>query len=35
MTWQGDSLEDRRQIDANIADFLAAYPLGEDSFPAK
>ena len=21
-TWQGDSLEDRRQIDANIADFL-------------
>lgn len=23
--WQGDSLEDRRQIDSNIADFLAEY----------
>lgn len=24
--WQGDSLEDRRQIDDNVADFLRAYP---------
>lgn len=24
--WQGDSLEDRRQIDDNVADFLKAYP---------
>ena len=26
-TWKGDSLEDRRQIDANIADFLANGPV--------
>lgn len=26
MRWQGDSLEDRRQIDDNVADFLKAYP---------
>lgn len=25
--WKGDSLEDRRQIDENVADFLKAYPL--------
>ena len=24
--WQGDSLEDRRQIDDNVADFLKAHP---------
>ncbi len=24
--WQGDSLEDRRQIDDNVADFLNAFP---------
>ena len=24
ITWQGDSLEDRRQIDTNVADFLAS-----------
>lgn len=26
LRWQGDSLEDRRQIDDNIADFLKVYP---------
>lgn len=26
MRWQGDSLEDRRQIDDNVAGFLNAYP---------
>ena len=25
--WKGDTLEDRRQIDSNIADFLANHPL--------
>lgn len=29
MTWQGDYLEDRRQIDANISDFLSAHPMSE------
>lgn len=28
-SWLGDSLEDRRQIDANIADFLNSHPLGQ------
>lgn len=26
ISWQGDSLEDRRQIDTNISEFLASHP---------